>query len=259
MRDRPPLTKPSSDARAGMKDAARMLRHGVRKAGKELFEPAKGAGSSTDRATPSLSGSMRELALAADRLAARTEKRLTSLFWPGETAPMPAMQPEVIRAVLLGKASDQISLSLMRQLRQWLKHALALVAQSRAIILEKPLRDALLGTGKHEAADVAEAAAQVFDAIRHVPAVRISSLSMKRVERSTARTLPSPMTPEIIIERALACVTVAMLAAASRQSKAPQQAGLMLDAAHALIADEPAMPKEQSELARRLHELAALV
>jgi hypothetical protein len=252
MSDKPPLPKPSSDARAGIKDAARMLRHGVRKAGKDFFETPKetGRGAGTDR--PSLSGSMRELALAADRFAARTEKRLTSLLWPGETAPMPAMQPEAIRAVLAGTASEQIVLSLMRQMRQWLKHALVLDAQNRAIILEKPLRDALLASHKHKSAQLPEAAATLFAAIRTLPCVRISSLSMSQPGQPR-------LTAETIIARAVVSVIVAMLAAAGRKSKAPQPAAQMIEAAHALIGEDPVFLDDQSAIARRFDELAVLV
>ncbi len=134
---------PSPEARAGIKDAARLLRQGVRQAGSRLLgsdTPLPGLRPSGQQP---LRRSIEEAAKAADRLITRAETGLRAALLPQDHAGIAAMPPEPLRVVLLGEASEQVANAVTRMMRQWLKAALADLGEKDALVLERPLHLAM--------------------------------------------------------------------------------------------------------------------
>jgi hypothetical protein len=243
---------PPPDARAAVKDAARLMRQGVRGAGASLLD--------ADQAKPEprlpgirlpnqepLRRSVGELARAADRFAGRAEEGLKAILWPGRAGGIPPMQPDMVRAVLDGSASEQIRNTSVRLMRQWIKAALALRHQRKAVVLERPLRQAMRAALPN--AQPVIGAARLFLALeRNVP-VRISSL---------ARVVAGP-DPGTDAQLALASVLISMAAAAGRRSNAPLDGSGMIAAALVLLDGERLEALDASALEHRFEDLAALL
>jgi hypothetical protein len=253
----PHFPEPPPDARAAVKDAARLMRQGVRSAGASLLDADRNKPEGRSQAVRSpgtrpqgqepLRRSMGELARAADRFAGRAEEGIKAILWPGRAGGIPPMQPDMVRAVLDGSASDQIRNTSVRLMRQWIKAALALRHQGKAVVLERPLRQAMRSALSD--AQPATSAARLFLALESDPPVRISSLA-----RTVAGSEPSADA-----RLALASVLISMLAAAVRRSKAPLDGSGMITAALVLLDGERLEVLDASALERRFEELAALL
>jgi hypothetical protein len=216
--DAPERLSPPTRARESVADQGRMLRQAAREIGGSLLDrPSSERGPGRER----LRATIGEMARAADRLIGRTQDRLKAAISPGDVAATPSFQPELMRAVLDRRASAHLDNAFLRQWRGWLLAAFAQSAKERPIVLERPLREALAGLGRAEDGNRAEAVAALLDRIRRAPPVR-----------------PSPATPPARIDRVLCATAIAILAASSRQGKAPIEAGRLLASAFALLDDD---------------------
>ncbi len=240
---------PSPEARAGIKDAARLLRQGVRQAGSRLLgsdTPLPGLRPSGQQP---LRRSIEEAAKAADRLITRAETGLRAALLPQDHAGIAAMPPEPLRVVLLGEASEQVANAVTRMMRQWLKAALADLGEKDALVLERPLH---LAMRRHRSDQrpptAADGGARLFLLLLAENPVRMAG---------PGRGAPVRRDPQQLLQRALAAVILSMAAAASRKSKAAIDAAAMLRAARVLLTD--ADGEEASALAGRFEELSALL
>ncbi len=237
-------------ARTGLKDTARLMRHGLRRAGALMFDPPDRPAT----ASPPLRGTVGELARALDRFAGRAEEGFKALLTSGQLGACPPMQPEMLRAVLGGRASEQIVNSFVRHWQRWILFALALEKQRDAVVLERPLRESAKQLPPRDpsqpAAPSAESAIALYLGLAANRPVRMSSL--RRGPGASAD-------PRAQADKAITASIVAIVSVAGRKGRASADGAQIIAAALTLMGEEALLSGDASAMARRVEELAALL
>jgi hypothetical protein len=238
MRDRKsPRFGMPEEAKTAIKDTARLMRHGLRSVGAGLVDRQDG---------PSLSGSLGEVARAADRFLQRTGSGLKAAIAPGAISHGPAMQPPLLRAVLAGTASEHLRNVFVRQWRAWIMLALEQLGHREAIVLERPLRSALMSID--DAGTISDAAAMLY----------LGALAGGPMRQRTG--LSTGARFEEVMRIALAATLIAALSAVGRKGDAAIEASPAIAAALQLVASEETWTGlDRSALAARFEKLALLL
>jgi hypothetical protein len=210
-----------------LKDGLRRVRARLRETGALMVEKAPVA--------PARDGNLRpmigELARSVDRFLGRTEENVVRVIRPRRSLPNPDFQPALVKVFLQQTASEQLQRSFERQLRSWLAAALRSLGFEDPIVLEKPLRQALILQDSSKETPAATIIAALSCQLAKTPVWRRSRTYVKREEKAW--------------ETAVAMVALALLATANRVSNAPLAAQPLLDAAHRLVEADDPQPQTQ--------------